>query len=73
MSARATPQDNAWTESFIGTLKAELVDEHTFETLAEAHRKIFQYMEAYYNTQRKHSSLKYQTPLQFELKTLTFT
>jgi transposase InsO family protein len=66
MSARANPYDNAWTESFIGTLKHEMLQDGCFENAADAHTEIFEYIEAYYNTHRKHSSIGYKTPSQFE-------
>jgi putative transposase len=66
MSARANPYDNAWTESFIGTLKQEMLQGGCFETAQDAHTELFEYIEAYYNNQRKHSALGYQTPNQFE-------
>jgi putative transposase len=66
MSARANPYDNAWTESFIGTLKHEMLQDGCFQTASDAHTEIFDYIEAYYNTHRKHSSLDYLTPSQFE-------
>jgi transposase InsO family protein len=66
MSARANPYDNAWTESFIGTLKHEMLQGGCFETAADARIEIFEYIEGYYNTHRKHSALGYQTPIQFE-------
>lgn len=66
MSARANPYDNAWTESMIGTLKAEMVREGVFENEEEARMELFAYLDSYYNTKRKHSSLGYQTPSEFE-------
>ena len=66
MSARANPYHNAWTESFIGTLKSEMLQDGTFIAHADANTDIFAYIEAYYNTHRKHSSLGYQTPATFE-------
>jgi putative transposase len=66
MSARANPYDNAWTESFIGTLKAEMLQNGCFPDASHARREIFQYIDGYYNTHRKHSSLGYCTPSQFE-------
>jgi putative transposase len=68
MSARANPYDNAWTESFIGTLKHEMLQGGCFEDASDARLEIFEYIDAYYNTRRKHSSLGYQTPIQFEAK-----
>ena len=66
MSARANPYHNAWTESFIGTLKHEMLQGGCFENAADARTELFEYIEGYYNTHRKHSSLNYQTPRQFE-------
>lgn len=66
MSGRANPYDNAWTESFMGTLKLELLQKASYETEADARLNIFEYIEAYYNTMRKHSSIGYRTPSQFE-------
>ena len=66
MSARANPYDNAWTESFIGTLKLEMLQDGCFENAGDARTEIFEYIEGYYNTHRKHSALGYKTPTQFE-------
>ena len=73
MSARANPYDNAWTESFIGTLKLEMLQKGCFEDMGDAKAEIFEYIEAYYNTLRKHSSIGYMTPSQFEATTLTLS
>jgi putative transposase len=66
MSARANPYDNAWTESFIGTLKHEMLQGGCFQNAGDAQIEIFDYIEGYYNTHRKHSSIGYKTPSQFE-------
>ena len=66
MSARANPYHNAWTESFMGTLKGEMLQGGSFANEREARIEIFDFIEAYYNTHRKHSSLGYRTPAQFE-------
>lgn len=71
MSARANPYHNAWTESFMGTLKAEMLQDGCFVNARDAKTEIFAYIESYYNTQRKHSSLGYQTPTQFEAHILS--
>jgi transposase InsO family protein len=68
MSARANPYDNAWTESFIGTLKREMLQGGCFEDANDARIELFEYIDGYYNTHRKHSSLGYKTPSQFEAK-----
>jgi len=66
MSARANPYHNAWTESFIGTLKREMLRDGCFENSKDAQTELFAYIDAYYNTRRKHSSLGYLSPAQFE-------
>lgn len=66
MSARANPYHTAWTESFIGTLKTEMLQDGCFLDQHDARTEIFAFIEGYYNTQRKHSALDYQTPHQFE-------
>ena len=66
MSARANPCDNAWTESCIGTIKREMLQDGCFENAGDARTELFEYIEGYYNAHRKHSSLGYKTPNQFE-------
>jgi putative transposase len=66
MSARANPYQNAWTESFIGTLKLEMLQDGCFENAHDARTEIFDYIEGYYNTHRKHSAIGYKTPSQFQ-------
>jgi putative transposase len=66
MSARANPYHNAWTESFMGTLKSEMLQDGCFIDEDHARTGIFEFIEGYYNTHRKHSSLGYRTPRQFE-------
>jgi putative transposase len=57
--------DNAVMESFFSTLKSELVNRERFQTEEEARRKIYDYIEVYYNRQRRHSTLNYQTPAEY--------
>lgn len=66
MSARANPYDNAWSESFMGTLKREMLQGGCFEDVADARLELFEYIDGYYNNQRKHSAIGYLTPNQFE-------
>jgi putative transposase len=66
MSARANPYDNAWSESFIGTLKREMLQGGCFENATDARLELFEYIDGYYNNQRKHSAIGYLTPNQFE-------
>jgi transposase InsO family protein len=65
--------DNAIIESFWASLKKELIYQCHFKTRAEARAAIFEYIEVYYNRERLHSSLLYQTPNGFELKLETQT
>jgi len=66
MSRRANPYDNAAMESFMGTLKLEAIGKQSFATIEQARIAIFEYINAYYNTQRIHSSIEYLTPSEFE-------
>ena len=66
MSRADDPYDNAAMESFFSRLKAELLEGGAFEDLEDARTEIFEYIEMYYNTHRKHSSLNYQSPRQYE-------
>jgi putative transposase len=68
MSARANPYHNAWTESFMGTLKNELMQDGRFANIADAQTELSAFIESYYNLQRKHSSLGYKSPSHFEAK-----
>jgi transposase InsO family protein len=54
--------DNAVAESFFHTLKTESVDFEQFQSRAEAHHHLFDYIEVFYNQKRLHSSLGYHTP-----------
>ena len=66
MSRKGNCYDNAFAESFFGTLKKELVYRNDFKTKSEAKKAIFEYIEVWYNRQRLHSSLGYKSPVQFE-------
>jgi transposase InsO family protein len=66
MSGKGEPYDNALMESFFSTLKAECVERHDFQTLAEARTCVFEYLEVFYNRQRLLSSLGYRSPMAFE-------
>jgi putative transposase len=58
--------DNAISESFVATLKSELVSRVRFPSRQAAKTAIFEYLEAFYNTRRLHSSLGYRSPADFE-------
>jgi transposase InsO family protein len=66
MSGVAQCWDNAPVESFFARLKRELVHHEQYTTRAEARASIFEYVEAFYNRVRLHSSLGYLSPEQFE-------
>ena len=58
--------DNAMCESFFATLECELLDRYTFRTIADARRLVFEFIEGWYNPHRRHSSIGYLSPLEFE-------
>ena len=58
--------DNAMCESFFATLETELLDRTTFRTHAEARMGIFDYIEAFYNPRRRHTSLRNLSPAEYE-------
>jgi putative transposase len=58
--------DNAMAESFFATLECEVLDRNTFQTRDEAHSAVFSWIEGWYNTHRRHSSLGYLSPQEFE-------
>jgi putative transposase len=66
MSRRGDCWDNAVAESFFATLKLELVYHVQWPTRAAARTAIFEYLELFYNRRRRHSSLGYCSPAEFE-------
>ena len=66
MSRRANCWDNAPMESFFASLKKELVHDEDYQTRAEARASLFEYIEVFYNRIRRHSSLGYRSPAEFE-------
>jgi transposase InsO family protein len=66
MSRRGNCYDNAAMESFWSSLKNELVHRRRFATRADARTAIFDYIESFYNRSRRHSSLGYQSPLDYD-------
>ncbi len=66
MSRSDNPYDNAFMESCFSRFKTELLQDGAFDDLQDAHTEIFEYIEMYYNTKRRHSSLGYQCPNDFE-------
>ena len=66
MGRTGSALDNAMAESFVSTLKAELVSRLTFPSRQAAKTAIFEYLETFYNTRRLHSALGYRSPADFE-------
>jgi len=66
MSRRGNCWDNAVAESFFATLKVELVHDAAWTTRTAARAELFEYLEIFYNTQRRHSALGYLSPRAFE-------
>lgn len=71
MSRKGICYDNAITESFFHTLKTERVYFCRYRTREEARQSIFDYIEIYYNRERRHSSIGYLSPEQFEKMAMT--
>ena len=68
MSRKGNCWDNACVESFFGTLKRELVYQRQYATRSEATQDIFEYIEVFYNRQRRHSTLGYHSPAEYEAR-----
>lgn len=66
MSRKGDCWDNAVAESFFATLEWELIQEADWHTREEAGRAIFEYIELWYNRRRKHSTLGYRSPAEYE-------
>ena len=62
--------DNAMAESFFATLEREVLNRRRFKTQAEARMAIFEWLEGWYNPHRRHSSLGYLSPINYERKLL---
>jgi len=68
MSRKGECLDNAVAERFFGSLKNELVYHEDYRTRAQARQSIFEYIEVFYNRQRRHAFLNYMTPVEYEKK-----
>ena len=68
MSRKGNPYDNACIESFHASLKKDLIYRRRFKSRKEAIRAVNHYISSFYNERRKHSTLGYQSPNQFERK-----
>lgn len=69
MSRKGDCYDNAMLESFFSSLKTECVHQHTYQSRSEAQASIFEWIEVFYNRQRRHSSLAYVSPIAYEQQT----
>ena len=58
--------DNAMAESFFATLECELIDGCQFRDPDEARRAVFTFIEGWYNPHRRHSAIRYISPIQYE-------
>lgn len=70
MSRVATPEDNAFIESFFKTLKQEEIQFRNYQTLEEVIKHLPKFIEEIYKTKRLHSSLGYVSPAEFETEIL---
>jgi putative transposase len=70
MGSRGDCYDNAVAESFFATLKKELVHRRSWPTRRELASEVFEYIEAFYNRTRRHSTLGYRSPADYEDRTL---
>ena len=65
--------DNAMAESFFATLECELLDRRRFKSQAEAEIAVFDFIEGWYNPQRRHSALGYLSPMNYEQRHATLS
>ncbi|MBX3369030.1 MAG: DDE-type integrase/transposase/recombinase [Nitrospira sp.] len=68
MSRKGNCGDHACVESFFGTVKRELIQHRLDRTREEVRQEIFEYLEVVYNRRRRHSTLGYRSPAEFEAR-----
>jgi putative transposase len=68
MSGKGDCYDNAMMESFFSSFKTECVQQQVYQSRSEAKLSIFEWIEVFYNRQRRHSSLAYLSPVAYELQ-----
>ena len=66
MGSLADAYDNSMAESFVSTLKRELIHRHSWPNRQRARTAIFEYIEGFYNTRRRHSALGHLSPSEYE-------
>ena len=71
MGSRGDAYDNAMAESFVATIKKELIHRESWPTRKAARSAIFEYIECFYNPRRRHSALGYLSPCEYERSTIT--
>ena len=71
MSRRGNCYDNAYVESWFGSLKKEKIYRSSYRTETELRQLVFQYIEAWYNPKRRHSSLGYLSPMEYKNQNLS--
>jgi transposase InsO family protein len=72
MSRKGNCWDNAVAESFFGIMKTELVYHERYEGHQDTLHSIFEYIEVFYNRERKHSTIGYVSPVEYEKQKLRF-
>jgi transposase InsO family protein len=73
MGSKGDCYDNAVAESFFATLKKELIHSRSWPSKAELRTEVFEYIEVFFNRRRRHSTLGFLSPAQFETITDTTT
>ena len=68
MSRSGNVWDNAATESFFSSLKTERTARKTYRTRDQAKADVFDYIERFYNVKRRHSTIGYRSPTEFEMQ-----
>ena len=68
MSVAQAPRDNTAMESFLSSLKTERIGRRVYRTRDAARADVFDYIERFYNTIRRHSTIGYLSPVEFERK-----
>jgi transposase InsO family protein len=66
MGSVADAYDNSMAESFVSTLKRELIHRHSWPNRQSARTAIFEYIEGFYNTRRRHSAMGHLSPSEYE-------
>ena len=69
MGRRGDAYDNAVAESFFATLETKLLDRISFATRNQARTAVFDYIEGFYNPTRRHSTIGYHSPADYERST----